>query len=476
MDDRFDLVVIGSGPAGEKGAAQAAYFGKRVAIVERAPQLGGACANSGTIPSKTLRETCLLFSGYKQRGLQGLPQFKVEGFGPRELMTRERFVVETERERVGKNIERHGIRLYQGSASFVDPHTVEVSAGDGSKSRLQADFFLVAVGSFPHHPPGIDFAHVRIHDSDEILDIVEIPRELIVVGAGVIGCEYATMFAALGVHVTLVEPRDTLLPFLDREMAERLLQVMRGRLAMDVRLGVSVKTVAGHAEKVSVELADGTQLEACQLLYAAGRTGAIAGLGLELLGIEPDQRGNLKVDASYRTSASHVYAAGDVIGFPSLASVSMEQARVAVVHAFELGYKERVAALLPYGIYTIPELSMIGETEESAKAKGLDVETGRAAYSQNARGQIIGDQDGIVKLVFQRADRKLVGAHVIGENAAEIIHVAAAVMHHGGRIDSFIEMVFNYPTLCEAFKYAAYDGLGRVAGRPGPSSVTRLRQ
>ncbi len=476
MDDRFDLVVIGSGPAGEKGAAQAAYFGKRVAIIERAPHLGGACANSGTIPSKTLRETCLHFSGHKQRGVRGLPQFKVEGFGPRELMSRERFVVDTERERVGKNIERHGIRLYQGSARFVDPHTLEVTAGDGSKQRLRADVFLVAVGSVPYHPPNIDFAHVRIHDSDEILDIAEVPRELIVVGAGVIGCEYATMFAVLGVHVTLVEPRDALLPFLDREMADRLLQVMRGRLVIDVRLGVPVTTVVGHAEKVTAELADGTQISASQLLYAAGRTGAIAGLGLDLLGIEPDQRGNLRVDSFYRTSAPHVYAAGDVIGFPALASVSMEQARVAVTHAFDLGYKDRVDPLLPYGIYTIPEMSMIGETEESAKQKGLDVETGRAAYSQNARGQIIGDQDGIIKLVFQRADRKLVGAHVIGENAAEIIHVAAAVMHHGGRIDSFIEMVFNYPTLCEGFKYAAYDGLGRLSGRHGPSSVTRLGQ
>ncbi len=476
MDDRFDLVVIGSGPAGEKGAAQAAYFGKRVAIVERAPHLGGACANSGTIPSKTLRETCLHFSGYKQRGVRGLPQFKVEGFGPRELMSRERFVVDAERERVGKNIERHGIRLYQGSARFADPHTLEVTGSGGSKSRLHGDVFLVAVGSFPHHPPGIDFAHVRIHDSDEILDIVEVPRELIVVGAGVIGCEYATMFAVLGVQVTLVEPREALLPFLDREMAERLLQVMRGRLAMDVRLGVPVKTVVGQAEKVSVELADGTQIAASQLLYAAGRTGAIAGLGLEVLGIEPDHRGNLKVDAFYRTSAPHVYAAGDVIGFPALASVSMEQARVAVTHAFDLGYKDRVDPLLPYGIYTIPEMSMIGETEESAKEKGLDVETGSAAYSQNARGQIIGDQDGIIKLVFQRSSRKLVGAHIIGENASEIIHVAAALMHHGGRIDSFIEMVFNYPTLCEGFKYAAYDGLGRLAGRPGPSSVTQLKQ
>jgi NAD(P) transhydrogenase len=391
-------------------------------------------------------------------------------------MGRKRVVVEAERQRIRQNLDRHRVDVVHGSARFVDPHAIEVVPAAGEPSRrVEGATFLIAVGSSPHRPAAIDFAHPLIHDSDEILELEEVPRSLIVVGAGVIGCEYATMFAALGMPVHLVEPRDTLLPFVDREMARRLQETMTGRLGIDLRFGASWKEVRPHDDRVEVVLTDGATLSAHQLLFAAGRGGNTADLGLDVLGLVPDKRGQLQVDAHYRTAVPHVYAVGDVIGFPALASVSMEQARVAVVHAFDLRYKERVSPLLPYGIYTIPEVSMIGETEESARQSGLDVETGRASYAANARGQIIGDASGLIKLVFRRDDKRLVGAHVVGENAAEIIHVASAVLHFGGTIDAFIEMVFNFPTLCDAYKYAAYDGLGRLAGRPGPSSVTQIQ-
>jgi NAD(P) transhydrogenase len=282
------------------------------------------------------------------------------------------------------------------------------------------------------------------------------------------------MFAAIGARVTLLDSRPELLPFLDREIAARLIEIMRGPLAIDLRLGCNHEAVEADEGGVTLRLPGGEALRAERLLVAAGRTGNTAGLGLELLGLKPDKRGNLRVDSHCRTDVAHVWAAGDVIGAPALASVSMEQARVAAVDAFGLGMKDGVTPQLPYGIYTIPELSAIGESEESAREKALDFETGRAALSRNPRGQIIGEQFGLVKLVFRRGDKRLLGAHVLGESAAELIHIASAVLQLGGSIDTFVEMVFNYPTLSDGFKYAAYDGLGRLLGKPGPSSVTVL--
>ncbi len=472
-DDDFDFVVIGGGPAGEKGAAMAAYFGKRVALVERQPWLGGAAVNTGTLPSKTLRETCLHLAGLKQRGIglelpHGIEQLTVD-----RLMERARAVTLSERERMRDNLELHGVVRVQGDARFVAPHELEI-AHEGALRRVRGEKFLIATGSAPHRPPGIAFEHPLIDDSDEFLRLERIPRSLVIVGAGVIGCEYATMFAAIGARVTLLDGRGELLPFLDREIAARLVEVLRGPLAIDLRLGCNYEQVEADDEGVTLQLAGGERLRAERLLVAAGRTGNTSGLGLEVLGLAPDKRGCLRVGPRYRTDVAHVWAAGDVIGSPSLASVSMEQARVAAIDAFGLGSRESVAPLLPFGIYTIPELSAIGETEESARERGLDFETGRAALSRNPRGQIIGERFGLVKLVFSRTDRRLLGAHVLGEGAAELIHIASAVLQLGGGIDTFIEMVFNYPTLSDAFKYAAYDGLGRLAGRPGPSSVTGL--
>jgi NAD(P) transhydrogenase len=469
--DAFDFVVIGGGPAGEKGAAMAAYFGKRVALVEREACLGGAAVNTGTLPSKTLRETCLHLAGIKLRGIglaspHGIEQVTVDG-----LMERARAVTRSERERMSENLRLHGVTCFRGAARFATPNELEIEH-EGSLRRVRGEKFLIATGSSPHHPPGIAFEHPLIDDSDEFLRLERIPRSLLIVGAGVIGCEYATMFAAIGARVTLIDGRDELLPFLDREVAARLVEVLRGPLAIDLRLGCNYEAVEADDHGVTLLLPGGERLRAERLLVAAGRTGNTAGLGLDVLGLQPDKRGNLRVGPRYRTEAAHVWAAGDVIGSPSLASVSMEQARVATIDAFGLGTRDRLAPLLPFGIYTIPELSSIGETEESARERGLDFETGRAALSRNPRGQIIGEQYGMVKLVFRRSDRQLLGAHVLGESAAELIHIASAVLQLGGTLDAFIEMVFNYPTLSDAFKYAAYDGLGRLAGRPGPSSVT----
>jgi NAD(P) transhydrogenase len=472
---RFDWVVIGGGPAGEKGAVQAAYFGKRVALVERAPYLGGAAVNTGTLPSKTLRETCLHLSGFRQRGLGDVAQGSPQDLTVDQLMGRARAVSESERKRMTGNLGRHGVEIIRGAARFAEAHAVDVEESEGGGTRrIEGEKFLIATGSSPFRPAGIDFQHPLIDDSDEFLQLDRVPESLTVMGGGVIGCEYATMFAALGVRVVLIDPRADLLPFVDREIVECLLETMRDGLDIDLRLGRKVTEVVPFADRVECRLEGGGSVSSQRLLVAAGRVGNTAGLGLEAIGLAANARGLIEVGEHYVTALPHVYAVGDVIGFPALASVAMEQARVAAVHAFGLGYKDRVAPLLPYGIYTIPELSMIGESEESARAAGLDVEVGRASYASNARGQIIGDRTGLVKLVFRRDDKRLVGAAVVGENAAELIHVASAVLQLGGTIDAFIDMVFNYPTLSDIYKYAAYDGLGRLAGRPGPSSVTTM--
>jgi NAD(P) transhydrogenase len=460
----YDLVVIGAGPAGEKGAAQAAYFGKRVALVEATPQVGGAGVNTGTIPSKTLRETALYFSGLRQRGLYGVDYTIGRELAVHDLMYREQEVVRSLREVARRNVHEHAIDLVHGRASFEDAHTLRVAPlGGGSDLLLRADVVLVATGSSPCRGPGAVFADPRIHDSDSILAMPRLPRSMAIVGAGVIGCEYATTFAALGIEVALVDGRERLLPFLDEEISERL-RIAMDALPVDLRLGESVAAYEPTDAAVRIHLAGGDSLSVESVLVAAGRRGNTRGLGLERLGLAIDERGHLEVDEHYRTSVPHIYAAGDVIGFPALAATSMEQARVAMVHAFDLKYKTRVAPICPLAIYTIPEIGMVGETEESCRRKGIDYEVGRASYSTNARGQITGDLNGQLKLVFA-ADKRLLGVHIVGESAAELVHVGMMVMGAGGSIDAFIDAVFNYPTLGDAYKYAAYDGLGNLARR-----------
>jgi NAD(P) transhydrogenase len=371
------------------------------------------------------------------------------------LLSRKDAVRVHEVARIRWNLERHGVELVQGAARVVDPHTVEVGG-----RRIRGEVILVATGSEPFRPAHIPFDDPAVDDSDSILTIERLPRSLLVMGAGVIGCEYASMFAALGVEVTLVEPRGELLGFLDADMSEALRAALVA-MGVDVRLNESAQAVRRDGERMVTTLASGGELASERLLFAAGRQGATAGLGLEELGVAIDRRRFVVVDDEFRTAVPSIRAAGDVIGFPALASTSMEQARVAVCRAFGFSYKNDVSDLLPYGIYTIPEVSAVGLSEEDARARGADVVVGRSPYRLNTRGQICGDQDGMVKLVFERASRRLVGAHLIGDRATELVHIGQAIIALGGTVETFIDVVFNHPTLAECYKYAAYDALGR---------------
>ena len=461
--ESFDLIVIGSGPAGEKGAAQAAYFGKRVALIERRAELGGAGVNTGTVPSKTLRESALYFSGLRQRGLYGIDYSLREGLTVAGFMHRKDAVVSAERTKIAANLNAHKIELIAATARFEDPHTVCAIDQYGAPRFLHGEVVLIAVGSKPHRPPEIPFDDKSIFDSDSILTMSSMPKSMIVVGGGVIGCEYASIFTAMGVAVTLVDGRDRLLPFLDSEISE-LLRARLANLRLTFVFEARPKATERTATGVRMTLSSGKIIEAETALFAAGRRGAVEGLGLERAGLGINQRGNIDVNDQYQTAVPHIYAAGDVIGFPALASTSMEQGRVAMCHAFGFPYKQRLASQLPMGIYTIPEISAVGETEESCREKKIDYEVGRAKYANNARGQIAGDLSGILKLIFRRDNKQLLGVQILGESATELIHLGMSVLEAGGAIDTFIELVFNYPTLSEMYKYAAYDGLGNLAG------------
>ncbi len=460
MRDGYDLVVIGGGPAGERGAAQAAYFGKRVAIVEREAEPGGAAVHTGTLPSKTLRETALFLSGYRQRNLYGLTVDLDPELTVTRLLERKDAVRELETERILANVAKHGIELLRGDGRLVDSHTVEVTSA-GGVTRVHAEVVLIATGSSPHRPPGIPYDDDDVHDADGILGIHRLPRSMAVLGGGVIGCEYACMFAALGVEVHLIDPRSGILPFLDREMGERLAAAMED-LGVRLHLERTHQGVERGPAGLTCTLSPGEELVVGSVMVASGRHGNTDGVGLESVGVVVDARGYVHVDEDFRTAVPSVYAAGDVVGFPALASVSMEQARVAVCHAFGFTYKRQVSELLPYGVYTIPEVSCAGLGEDEAARRGLDVVAGRAFFRDNVRGQIMGDRDGMVKLVFDRSTRGLIGCHCIGERASELVHVGQAVIVLGGTVETFIEMVFNHPTLGETFKYAAYDALAQL--------------
>jgi len=459
----YDLVVIGSGPAGEKGAAQAAYFGKKVALVEKASAFGGAAANTGTLPSKTLRETALYLSGFRQRGLHGVTLGLSDQVTARDFLFHQQNVTDTERTRIQTNLERHHVDRYRGFASFTDPHTISIAQDGGAAITLTADYFLIATGSRPHRPANFPFGDPRVYDSDTILTIRDIPKTMLIAGGGVIGCEYACLFQALGVEVTLVEGRDRLLQFLDGEISNALAASM-SRMGIRLLLNESIESVEA-GDLLSIKLKSGKTANVNTLLAAAGRSGNTDALNLEAVGVKPSSRGQIEVNAHYQTAAPHIYSAGDVIGFPALASTSMEQARVAMVHAFDLKYKTAVAPILPYGIYTIPECSVAGETEESLQKASVPYVVGRARYEHNPRGQIIGDRDGFLKLLFREEDMRLLGVSVIGEQATELIHVGLTALLQESTADLFIQICFNYPTLSELYKYAAYDALGQRAKR-----------
>jgi NAD(P) transhydrogenase len=464
-DDAFDLIVIGSGPAGEKAAAQAAYFGKKVAVVEQMPALGGASVHTGTLPSKTLREAALYVTGFQRRQLYGMSLEVDRQVSLKQIVGRLHAVIEGQEEQVRANLERHRVAVFRGRAAFDSPTELLVRGENGEITRLSAEYYLIATGSSPHRPAGVPFGDPDVEDSDTVLDLDRIPDALAVIGGGVIGCEYACLFAALGTRITLVEGRERLVGSLDEEMSQALQDSLEQR-GHHVLVGDAVR----HIERVvggplRVELKSGRVLEVDKILYSAGRAGNTEGLGLDRAGIKADDRGRIVVDESFRTSAPRIYAAGDVIGFPALASISMEQGRVAVCHAFGFSYKTRVSPITPYGIYTIPEISMVGATEVDLVKADTPYEVGRARYAGNARGQIIGDTDGVLKLLFAVPSKRLLGVHILGERATELIHIGQMVMEFGGTIDTFIDCVFNFPTLSEAYKYAAYDGLGRLARR-----------
>lgn len=459
---KFDLVVIGAGPAGEKGAAQAAYFGKRVAVIEAA-NLGGAVVNTGTLPSKTLRETALYLSGMRSRGRYGIDYSFSRAIAVDDLFYREKVVAANHLGIVRENIEQHEISLIHGSAQLEDERTVLVRDAGGATARVRGEYILLATGSRPARPSTVPFDDVCVYDTDSILRLKRLPESLIIAGAGVIGCEYATLFAALGTRVTLVDGGARILPFLDAELAEILLAQMQA-VGVNVLFGrrTTAIRVGEGGSSVSVTLTDETRIEADAVLYCGGRLGNTDGLGLEHAGIVPDDRGHVAVDDHYATVAPSVLASGDVIGFPALASTGMEQARVAVCHAFGFAYKHQVSALIPYGLYTIPEISMVGASEESLRGSNARYLVGRGHFERNARAQITGDTSGMIKLLFDPENRTVLGVHIIGERASELIHVGQMCMQFGGTLDAFIDNVFNFPTLSDAYKYAAYDGLQAI--------------
>lgn len=478
--EHFDLVVLGSGPGGEKGAAQAAYFGKSVALVERSPQVGGASVHTGTLPSKTLRETALYLTGFRRRELYGMSVRLDRKKSLRQLVGRLQEVTGRQTRQISRNLDRHAVALISGFGAFEDERTVSVTDSDGKVSRrLAGDAFLIATGSSPVPPRGVSIVDPDVVDSDSILNLDRVPASMTVVGGGVIGTEYACLFAALGTRITLVEGRDRLLAGVDEELANAIQLSLEG-MGAEVMLGdavESVERVPGRATNaLRLKLGSGRRIRADKLLFSAGRAGNTRGLNLEAAGVEVTERGHIRVNEHFQTRSPSIYAVGDVIRFPALAATAMEQGRVAVCHAFGIAYKSRIAQHLPYGIYSIPEISSVGPSEQELTEKGVDFEVGRARFENNARGQIIGDSDGMVKLLFEPTTRKLIAAHVLGEHATELVHIPMFVLSSGGTIDTFIDAVFNFPTLSESFKYAAYDGLQRLAQREGLRETPRTHR
>jgi NAD(P) transhydrogenase len=461
----YDLLVIGSGPAGQKAALNAVKHGRRVAIVDRASSVGGVCIHTGTIPSKAIREAVLHLTGIRERSVYGEGYAVKQHITMEDLVYRAHHVMRTEVDVIRNQMGRNGVTMYSGDASFIGPHTVRIVRGEDEASEVKANHILIAVGTNPARPADVPFTPGRVIDSDELLLLTELPRSMIIVGGGVIGTEYACMLAAVGVKVTLVESKTRLLEFIDDELSE-LLQVRLRDMGIRLRLGEAVSTIKTDEYGVEANLASNKIIRAEKLLYAIGRQGATDRLNLEAAGLSADNRGRLKVNDCYQTSVPHIYAAGDVIGFPALAATSMEQGRLASCHMFKQ-ITEPVSPLFPYGIYTIPEISMVGATEQALTAAKTPYEAGIARYREIARGQLIADPQGLLKLLFHPISRRLLGVHAIGTGATELIHIGQAVMAAGMTIDYFVESVFNYPTLAECYKVAALDGLNRtLACRP----------
>ena len=458
---RFELIVIGSGPAGRRAAIQAAKLGRSVLVVENRVRVGGVSVHTGTIPSKTLRETVLNLSGWRERGFYGLAYRVKKDIEGKDLGARLRMTLDFEIDVLEHQFARNGVRTIAGLARFLDPHRIQVGA-EGQSEIYEADRVVIAVGTKPYRPPSIPFDDYAIVDSDTLVEQVRVPRSLTVVGAGVIGLEYATIFSALDVPVTIVEPRSNFLEFIDREILDEFVHDLRKR-GVSFRLGCRVDQVELDAAGWPVALlGDGRRIRSEMLLYAAGRVGATEGLGLENIGVPVDSRGRIAVQPdTFQTVQPHIYAAGDVIGFPSLASTSMEQGRIASCHAFGAPIAD-APVFFPYGIYAVPEISTVGLTEEEVRQKKIAYECGVARFRETSRGHIMGLQSGMMKMIFGLADRRLLGVHIVGEGATELIHIGQAVLNLGGTVDYFVENTFNYPTLAEAYKIAALDAFNRM--------------
>jgi NAD(P) transhydrogenase len=456
----FDLVVLGSGPAGQKAAIQAAKVGASVAVVERRDPIGGVCANTGTIPSKTLREAAIYLTGLSERGLYGQSYRVKEEITIEDLTWRTQQVMAREVDVIRNQLARNHVRVVPGQGRLLDENRVEVSDAHGGVRTLDAQKIVIATGTVPARPQGVEFDEATILDSDGILNLSRIPSTLVVVGAGVIGIEYASIFAALGTRVTVVERNERLLEFCDNQVVEALQYYLRD-LGLVFRLGETVTSVEKHDGATLTALESGKRIAADAVMYSAGRQGATADLGLDTAGLEADARGRITVDEYYRTAVDHIYAVGDVIGFPSLASSSFEQGRLAAAHAFGVDARP-MRELLPIGIYTIPEISFAGRTEEDLTAAGIPYEIGMSRYRELARGQILGDSIGILKLLVAPEERTLLGVHVFGTAATELVHIGQTVMGLGGTVDYLIDQVFNYPTLAESYKVAALDATNKL--------------
>lgn len=457
----FDLLVLGSGPAGQRAALQAGKLGKRSAVVERKATLGGASINTGTIPSKTLREAVLYLTGHYQRTFYGHSYSVEPHISMSDLMLRAEHVIQHQIEVSRQHLQQHDIDVLKGKAAFVDSQTVAVTTADGSQTSITADRILIATGSEAARPGEIPFDERRVLTSDDLLHLAEVPHSLAIVGAGIIGVEYAGIFSTLGIRVTLIDRRERLLPFVDLEVGDTLVEHLTDN-GVELHLGEDVDEIdTANPDIVKVRLGSGKTVTAEAVLYSVGRVGATETLNLAAAGLQADDRGRIPVDEHFRTAVPHIYAAGDVIGNPALAATSMEQGRIAACHAF--GVPEQTAVLpLPYAIYTVPEIAMLGPTSEELDEAGVEYVVGRASYDEVARGRMLGDRTGFLKMLFHAETGRLVGIHAIGVNASELIHIGQAVMSFGGGLDYFIDTVFNYPTLAECYKAAALDAANHL--------------
>jgi NAD(P) transhydrogenase len=457
---KFDLIVIGSGPAGQRAAIQAAKSGKHVAVVEQRDIVGGACINTGTIPSKTMREAVLHLSGFQYQGIYGVNYRVKDKITMADLFFRVNQVIKTEVDVTQSQLSRNGVSVIMAKASFLDATHIRIENQRG-QADLEAPMILIATGTKPAASPLVPINGRTIINSDQVLTMSAIPRTFIVVGGGVIGVEYACMFAILGSRVILVEKRPRLLEFADSEMVEALSYHLRDH-RVTMRLNEEVASVEETPEGgVVANMKSNKRILGDALLYAVGRQGNVDELNLAAAGLEADNRGRIAVDADFHTKVPNIFAAGDVIGFPSLASVSMEQGRIAAANAFGMKVHSN-PAVYPYGIYTIPEISFAGKNEEQLTDEDVPYEVGVAYYRETARGQIRGDTTGRLKLIFHRETREILGVHIIGEGASELLHIGQAVMTLKGTIDYFVDTVFNYPTLAECYKQAAFNGVNRL--------------